>query len=109
VETYVDTVSKVYSDNADLHLVTILDAARYIVHKIGRIGFKRLQILCYYSQAWTLAWTEIPLFDDDFLAHPSYPYNAEIAKFYKEEDSFFTTEISANTMTLFYLLSNARG
>ncbi|MDR1640097.1 MAG: DUF4065 domain-containing protein [Clostridiales bacterium] len=27
-----------------------------------------LEKLCYYAQAWTLAWRDVPLFDEDFQA-----------------------------------------
>ena len=33
----------------------------------------KLQKLCYYSQAWSLAWTERPLFDEDFEAWSNGP------------------------------------
>lgn len=33
----------------------------------------KLQKLCYYSQAWTLAWDEKPLFEEDFQAWANGP------------------------------------
>jgi len=38
----------------------------------------KLQKLCYYSQAWSLAWTEQPLFQEDFEAWSSGPVCYEL-------------------------------
>ena len=36
---------------------TVFDVAKYILSKTGSITTWKLQKLCYYSQAWALAWT----------------------------------------------------
>jgi uncharacterized phage-associated protein len=59
-------------------LATIKDVARYILHKSGEASPTRLQLLCYYCQAWALAWSEIPLFKEDFLASSTGPYCKEL-------------------------------
>ncbi|MDR3186804.1 MAG: DUF4065 domain-containing protein [Christensenellaceae bacterium] len=38
----------------------------------------KLQKLCYYSQAWTLAWTDDPLFEEDFQAWENGPVCREL-------------------------------
>ncbi len=38
----------------------------------------KLQKLCYYSQAWSLAWTETPLFEEDFVAWKNGPVCREL-------------------------------
>jgi uncharacterized phage-associated protein len=45
-------------------MATVLDVAKYILDQTGSISTMKLQKLCYYAQAWSLAWTEAPLFDD---------------------------------------------
>lgn len=49
-------------------MAAIFDVAKYILTKSKRMSTWKLQKLCYYSQAWHLAWTERPLFDEDFEA-----------------------------------------
>jgi uncharacterized phage-associated protein len=65
-------------DSTDFHLVTALDVAKYILHKVGPLVYMKLQMLCYYSQAWTLVWDEIPLFSEEFLAYSCGPICKEI-------------------------------
>jgi uncharacterized phage-associated protein len=52
---------------------SIIDVAKYIIHKLGHIFTLRIEFLCYYSQAWILAWHEVPIFDEDFYAWPRGP------------------------------------
>ena len=53
--------------------MSVFDVARYILDKQGRMSSWKLQKLCYYAQAWTLAWKEVPLFDEDFEAWANGP------------------------------------
>lgn len=53
--------------------MSVFDVARYILDKQGRMSSWKLQKLCYYAQAWTLAWKEAPLFDEDFEAWANGP------------------------------------
>jgi uncharacterized phage-associated protein len=49
-------------------MASIFDVAKYILDGIGgEIPAMKLQKLCYYAQAWTLAWDDKPLFEEDFL------------------------------------------
>lgn len=45
---------------------TIFDAAYYILNEIGWTTFMNIQRLCYYAQAWSLAWGNDALFEEDF-------------------------------------------
>jgi uncharacterized phage-associated protein len=67
-------------ETPDVHLATVVDAAKYIMHKVGPLVYLRLQTLCYYCQAWSLAWDEIPLFSDEFLAHSCGPICKELVE-----------------------------
>lgn len=49
-------------------MTSIVDVAKYILERKETMSIMKLQKLCYYSQAWTLAWDEIPLFKEDFQA-----------------------------------------
>lgn len=49
-------------------MATIFDVAKYILEKQGVTSTLKLQKLCYYAQAWVLAWDEVPLFAEDFQA-----------------------------------------
>ena len=45
-------------------MATIYDVAKYILDKKGQLTTMKLQKLLYYTQAWTLAWDDKPLFDE---------------------------------------------
>lgn len=54
-------------------MASIVETAKYILEKMGTMSTMKLQKLCYYSQAWTLAWDEVPLFNEDFEAWANGP------------------------------------
>jgi len=54
-------------------MANIFDVAKYILEKKGQMSTWKLQKLCYYSQAWTLAWGGEQLFDEDFQAWSNGP------------------------------------
>lgn len=54
-------------------MANIFNMARYILSKQGRMSTWKLQKLCFYSQAWSLAWTCKPLFPEDFEAWSNGP------------------------------------
>lgn len=56
----------------------IFDVAKYILKKCGKISTWKLQKLCFYSQAWSLAWTERTLFENDFEAWSNGPVCPEL-------------------------------
>ena len=49
-------------------MANIFDTAVYILKRKGNMSSQKLQILCYYAQAWSLAWNGQPLFPEDFVA-----------------------------------------
>ncbi len=50
-------------------MATILDAAQYILEKTeDSIPYLKLERLCYYAQAWSMAWDEEPIFPEAFYA-----------------------------------------
>lgn len=64
-------------------MASIFDTAKYILKKLGSLSAMKLQKLCYYSQAWTLAWDEKPLFDEDFQAWANGPVSPALFAFHK--------------------------
>lgn len=67
-------------------MATVFDTAKYILEKCGTISTWKLQKLCYYSQAWALAWTDKPLFQEDFEAWRNGPVCREL--FYKHKGMY---------------------
>ncbi len=49
-------------------MADVIDVAEHILSLVGEITAMKLQKLAYYCQAWHLAWTEKPLFDDKIEA-----------------------------------------
>lgn len=45
-------------------VASVLDLAKYILEQRGQMTTKKLQKLVYYSQAWSLVWSNEPLFAD---------------------------------------------
>lgn len=54
-------------------MATVGDVAAYILEKQGPMTAMKLQKLCYYSQAWHLAWTDEALFQDRIEAWANGP------------------------------------
>lgn len=54
-------------------MVTVYDVAKHILEKQGALSAMKLQKLCYYTQAWSLAWGEGPVFEQDFEAWANGP------------------------------------
>lgn len=49
-------------------MANVFDTAKYILNKTGSVSTWKLQKLCFYAQAWSIAWTDEPLFEEDFQA-----------------------------------------
>jgi uncharacterized phage-associated protein len=67
-------------------MASVHDVAAYILAKHGPMSAMKLQKLCYYAQAWSLAWDQAELFPDDFEAWANGPvtralYNAHCGQF----------------------------
>ena len=54
-------------------MARVIDVAKYILEKKGSMSTWKLQKLCYYSQAWTLAWDGKSLIDEEFQAWANGP------------------------------------
>lgn len=79
-------------------MATIFDAAKYILHKQGTISTWKLQKLCYYAQAWEIAWTENPIFNEEFEAWANGPvcpqlFQAHQGRYYVCEGDISTGDI----------------
>lgn len=59
-------------------MASVFDVAKYILQKMGRLSTWKLQKLCYYSQAWQLAWTGKSLFSEEFEAWSNGPVCKEL-------------------------------
>ena len=60
-------------------MTSIFNVAAYVVITMGgTIDCLRLQRLCYYSQAWALAWTGSPLFSEVFQAWDIGPISPDL-------------------------------
>ncbi len=61
----------------------ILQLAKCILDRQGTMTTMKLQKLCYYCQAWALAWDEKPLVDEEFQAWANGPVCVELFNAHK--------------------------
>ncbi|HFI0463197.1 TPA: Panacea domain-containing protein [Streptococcus suis] len=66
-------------------MANIIDVACYILEKKPDMTAMKLQKLCYYAQAWSLAWDLEALFDEDFYAWPSGPVCPLLYELHKDK------------------------
>ncbi|ASN40957.1 hypothetical protein CGQ24_07455 [Arthrobacter sp. 7749] len=72
-------------------MATVHDVAAYILSRVdGRISTMKLQKLCYYSQGWSLAWDERPLFNARIEAWANGPVITELYR--EHRGNFSVTE-----------------
>ena len=62
-------------------MVSVFDAAAYIVEKTGEMTTLKLQKLVYYAQAWSLVWDERPLFDEKIEAWSNGPVARDLFEY----------------------------
>lgn len=67
-------------------MANVFDVAKYILEQWGTMSTMKLQKLCYYSQAWSLVWDDVPLFEEDFQAWANGPVCPEL--FFKTQGKF---------------------
>ena len=60
-----------------------MDVARYILDKQGELSTWKLQKLCYYAQAWSLAWDYEPLFAETIEAWANGPVVPALYQWHK--------------------------
>lgn len=84
-------------------MTNIYTVAKYILLKVDSMTTMKLQKLCYYAQAWTLAWDDEPLFNEDFEAWANGPVCKELFNLHKGQfrvsASNFLQEYSADDLT----------
>ncbi|MBR2216363.1 MAG: DUF4065 domain-containing protein [Selenomonadaceae bacterium] len=85
-------------------MATVFDVAKYIMDRHGAMSAMKLQKLVYYSQAMSLVWDDVPLFDDDFEAWAKGPvcrrlFEAHKGK-YMLDSSDFLKPYNADTSNL---------
>jgi uncharacterized phage-associated protein len=64
-------------------MANVFDAAKHILGQRGEMTAMKLQKLCYYAQAWSLAWDDEPLFPEDFQAWANGPVCPELFRRHK--------------------------
>lgn len=74
-------------------MANIFNVAKYILERQGQISTWKLQKLCYYSQAWSLAWTENPLFNEDFEAWANGPVCPELFRQHRGQYMIVSSDI----------------
>lgn len=80
-------------------MANIFDVAKYILNSVGGdISTMKLQKLCYYSQAWSLAWGET-LFNEDFEAWSNGPVCRELFNIHKGKFYLTGRDIPNNLLT----------
>lgn len=67
-------------------MANVFDTAKYILEKCGPMSTMKLQKLCYYCQAWSLVWDDIPLFNEEFHAWANGPVCKEL--FFKTQGRY---------------------
>lgn len=77
----------------------VFQVAKYIIEKMGPVTTMKLQKLVYYCQAWSLAWDDKPLFEDDFEAWANGPvapalFNRHRGKFVANNELFKDIDIT---------------
>ncbi len=88
-------------------MASVFDVAKYILDKYGAMSAMKLQKLIFYSQAMSLVWDDVPLFEEEFEAWAKGPVcrelfqahkgkfmlnNSEFLKPYKPDTSNLTQE-----------------
>ena len=64
-------------------MATVFDVAKYLLNSVGSMSTWKLHKLCYYSQAWTLAWDGKELFSEEFEAWPNGPVSPDLFRKHK--------------------------
>ena len=74
-------------------MANIFNVAEYILEKMPGITTMKLQKLCYYCQAWNLAWDGVPLFEEHFLAYANGPVCFELYDKHRGKFKVFKQDI----------------
>ncbi len=71
-------------------MANVFDVAKYILENTDNLSTWKLQKLCYYAQAWTLAWDGAELFPENFEAWANGPVCREL--FNEHKGKFLITD-----------------
>ncbi|MBQ8928081.1 MAG: SocA family protein [Oscillospiraceae bacterium] len=66
-------------------MANVVDVAKYILGCQGEMSTMKLEKLCYYAQAWSLAWDGIPLFEEDFEAWANGPVCPALFRWHRKK------------------------
>jgi uncharacterized phage-associated protein len=66
-------------------MANVRDVAAYIVQARGRMSTMKMQKLVYYSQAWSLVWTETRLFPERIEAWANGPVVPDLYRLHRGE------------------------
>lgn len=75
-------------------MASVFDVAKYILKKEGKMSTWKLQKLCYYAQAWSLAWTGNPIFEEEFQAWANGPVCPDLFRLYQGKFSCSEEDLS---------------
>lgn len=81
-------------------MASVIDVAKYILEKAGKMSTFKLQKLVYYSQAWSLVWDEAPLFQEEIEAWANGPVVPALFSIHKGLFIVDSTQISGNSSNL---------
>jgi len=85
-------------------MANVFDAAKYILEHCGSMSTMKLQKLVYYSQAWSLAWDDAPLFEQEIQAWANGPVVPDLFEFHKGRycvnAKYFTSRGKGDTQEL---------
>lgn len=85
-------------------MASVFDVAKYILDEYGAMSAMKLQKLIFYSQAMSLVWDDVPLFENDFEAWAKGPVCRELFQAHKGKfmlnDSEFLKVYKPNTANL---------
>ncbi|MCM3778811.1 Panacea domain-containing protein [Microbacterium hydrocarbonoxydans] len=81
-------------------MATARDVATYILEALGPMTSMKLQKLCYYSQAYSLAWFSEPIFPDEIEAWTNGPVIRTLWNTHKRRFSVDAETIAGDSRTL---------
>lgn len=76
----------------------IQNVAEFILSELGPMSTMKLQKLCYFSQGWSLAWTSLALFPEEFQAWANGPVCRDLYTLHRGEYSIETLEVEGGAM-----------
>lgn len=81
-------------------MANVLDVAAYILQKSGPMSAMKLQKLVYYSQAWSLVWDSVPLFENRIEAWANGPVAPDLYRAHRGRFTLHDGEIKGNPTAL---------